>query len=183
MNKNIITKIADNDELSNDQKRNLICTHILKAVYDEQANVIMTANSTLSTNNPDKIAINFADIYSLLITDTGRYTERYASDILIDINSMERDICNNLETVNDNVYMFGIRRDGVDHFDYIKSNMIDYMNNHAYIREYYRKIYAIKINTEFISDRAYVTATLKDITADVAQATWKLQSIRKELSF
>lgn len=69
--------------------------------------------------------INMSGIYTKLIQEAGRICEAYASDILIDINSVEKWLAGRSQseyapTVGRS-YCFGFRKMGVDHWDFAKN--------------------------------------------------------------
>ena len=82
--------------------------------------------------------INESSILTKLIQDTGRFAERYASDLFIDWQSVDHYIRNG-ETENKS-WLFGIRESGVDHDSFIYSRMD---NNPRTWQYEYRKIYRL----------------------------------------
>ena len=93
--------------------------------------------------------INMSDIFSLLIKEAGRICEHYASDIIYDINSIE---CWIKERQNGECcgksWCFGFRRNGVDHWDFVK-------NSSCVGRDYY-KLYRLDMYCE----KGYIYASL-----------------------
>lgn len=64
-----------------------------------------------------KWSANMSMIYSKLITDTGRFCEHYASDIFIELQSVEKYI---QEGNSENkTWLFGIYSSGVDHMEFV----------------------------------------------------------------
>ena len=79
----------------------------------------------------------------VLIQETGRFVESYASDLLVSVNCMME----KLRSASGNkagLYLFGLRKSGVDHYEYVRSNMLQNRGCPHRIDDYYRKIYAIK---------------------------------------
>lgn len=77
--------------------------------------------------------INTSAIYSKLITDTGRFCENYASDILISLREVEKYI--DYGCCEDKTFLFGIYQDGVDHTNFVLANYKKY--------KYYRALYRL----------------------------------------
>lgn len=102
--------------------------------------------------------INLSSIATILIQNVGRFCERYASDFLITWNSVNR-ILESDEQNFDELILFGIRENGVDHDAYILSNLEQYKNLPGYFDHYYRKIFALRLQ----ASSGMMTATLKDI--------------------
>ena len=66
---------------------------------------------------------NFSTEWSRLINEAGRWCESYASDILIDFESI-REYLNSLangETMENREFWFGFRQMGIDHLAFIQS--------------------------------------------------------------
>lgn len=78
-----------------------------------------------------KWSANMSTIYSKLITDTGRFCEHYASDIFIDLQSVERYIQQG--SLENKTWLFGIRSSGVDHTEVVL-NKIDLREYRALYR-------------------------------------------------
>ena len=107
--------------------------------------------------------INESSILTKLIQETGRFAERYASDLFIDWQSVSKYIesgCTDSKT-----WFFGIRKDGVDHEAFINSRMD---NDSRYWYHNYRKIYRLDAIVEskdygYYSDLK-LTMTLKEVS-------------------
>ena len=90
---------------------------------------------------------NLSTEFTTLIQNAGRWCERFASDILHDVKSIERflesaydDYCNVTEgEITEKNFLFGFREDGVDHWDFIQSRVIN-DNIKTY---YYRALYEL----------------------------------------
>ena len=97
---------------------------------------------------------NTADIFTRLIQEAGRWCESYASDLLVDIDSVKDairpeavwsdrlDFAKDAEGKGYLEFMFGFRRCGVDHKAYIDA-MYDCNKNNA--DNYYRAIWRLRV--------------------------------------
>ena len=85
-------------------------------------------------------SINLSSIYTKLIQETGRFCERFASDVLYGIKTLESFM--NETGPFEVTEFFGLRENGVDGFEYIMHNF-----KNGYSASYYRKIYAVKLYT------------------------------------
>ena len=77
---------------------------------------------------------NFSTEWSRLICEAGRWCESYASDILIDFESI-REYLNSLangETMESREFWFGFRQMGVDHLAFIQSRTEREYASHVY---------------------------------------------------
>ncbi len=93
----------------------------------------------------ETINISIPDIETELIQTAGRWCERYASDLFIEWESMQKSLkkhIKNKNAVKSEIFIFGFRHNGVDHDAYVMFNM---KNPNCHISEYYSKIYAVKI--------------------------------------
>lgn len=134
------------------------------------------ANATYSGAKADfPENINLSNIYSKLIEETGRWTERYGSDLIISIDALRREFDAirhdpDFESKS-TIHAFGIRRDGVDGNLFLMSRL--YESSRAKISEYvnvdanYRKILLLEM--DYAAEDGYfnsirVTATLRDAT-------------------
>ena len=127
----------------------------------------------IATGYNDPSTVNMSDIWTTLIQNTGRFCERYASDIVIDINMIQDDL-RNLNNVNEyeNIYAIGIRKEGVDGNAFLTHRLKDaYKMNHLYATcyDYYRKIFVVKL-TKIDND---ITCELKQLTANDIIASYK----------
>ena len=92
-------------------------------------------------NHKERFDINYSTILTKLIQEAGRWCERYASDLFIDwISLMEKLADRNFEG---GCFIFGFRRDGVDHTSYILSRL-----NDGESKEYYRSIWRLEVEVE-----------------------------------
>lgn len=130
--------------------------------YNRQKQTLDKCYSYLSPAT--SVNINISSIIDTVITNAGRFCERYASDILFDLNYINDIIKNyNPNQPEEYIICFGIRRDGVDGNEFLKSRLKnDFRNNLYRINEYYRKILAVHIS--FDEENSELCCTLKDIT-------------------
>ena len=92
--------------------------------------------------------INYASILTRLIQSAGRFCVNYASDLFTDwINIEKRPTEENLYTDGVYEYLFGMRKQGVDHASYILSNV----NNGKYLSDYYSELF--KLTIKVVNDR------------------------------
>lgn len=92
--------------------------------------------------------INYSSILTRLIQSAGRFCKNYASDLFIDwINIEKRLTEENLYTDGVYEYLFGMRKQGVDHASYILSNV----NNGKYLSDYYSELF--KLTIKVVNDR------------------------------
>lgn len=85
------------------------------------------------------VTINWCDIKDKLIRLTAKYTDRYASDIIIDIIGIEEFI-NNIDRENEKSWLFGFRASGVDHFTFVSSK------DKKELKSEYRSIWKLDFN-------------------------------------
>ena len=85
-----------------------------------------------------KWSINDSSILTKLIQETGRFAERFASDLFIDWRDVEHFIATG--DTESKTWFFGIRECGVDHDSFINSRMA---NSKQYWKYEYRKIYRL----------------------------------------
>lgn len=99
--------------------------------------------------NGDVGNANITSILTFLIRECGRFTERFASDALYTMDHL-RDIARkkcDFDEPFDEIFIFGIRQDGVDGENYIMKNLADSrrsLNDYVYASHTYRKIYAVR---------------------------------------
>ena len=119
----------------------------------------ITADGHLTRNYENELVwdINTSSILTKLIQDTGRFAERYASDLFIDWQSVEKYINSGcLERCLENhTWFFGIRKDGVDHEAFITSRM---QNNPMHWEHNYRKLFRLDA---IVENDSYYTLTMK----------------------
>lgn len=82
----------------------------------------------------------YSEILSKLIVDTGRFAERFASDLFIDWSTIEKCLCD--PNYEGGKYLFGIRQSGVDPAAFVVSK---FNSKQYYANDYYRKIYVLLV--------------------------------------
>lgn len=102
---------------------------------------------------------NLSSEYSALIQMAGRFCEYYASDILFDIQALEKDLKDPIAFLNGETdvrkqYLFGFRKDGVDHKEFVLSQVQNY-GDKAY--HYYRAVYEMEIHMFLEDEGQYLT--------------------------
>lgn len=95
----------------------------------------------------DEYSWNNSTILTELIHAAGRWCERYASDLFIDWEIVEKDIASGYENPSEShCYLFGFRKDGVDNAAYIfaraKDIKIQYVSE---LDRYYRAMYKLTV--------------------------------------
>ena len=108
--------------------------------------------------------LNTSSLYSFLIKEAGRLCDHYASDMFIDLKTLDNAIAGSesvLFEVDDYRWVVGIRDYGVDHDAFLECRM----KEHSVARNY-RKIYYLEINldTEATYGR-YFNLALYDVSA------------------
>lgn len=96
--------------------------------------------------------LNMSDINSLLIKQAAKHCQHYASDVVIDINAMEKKILELAEfaikgvtaPVTDYVF-FGFRDMGVDGTTFVRSRISDPVE-YGDVRKCYKALYAAEIS-------------------------------------
>lgn len=126
----------------------------------------------ICTECGDPGSINLSGILTRIIQNVGRFAENWASDCLYTIDHI-RSLCENtysLEQEIDEIYCFGIRKNGVDHNAYIMNRLME--NRHGYWKEYtsaepyYRRVLAVRVHVfqKSNSSASHIECTLKDLT-------------------
>lgn len=83
-----------------------------------------------------KWAINVSDILTKLIKEVGRLCDSYASDLFISWNEIQKKLDNGTMR-GDELYVFAIRDDGVDHEQWYEQHKDD--------RNYYREVWFLDV--------------------------------------
>lgn len=91
--------------------------------------------------------INYSDILSKLIQETGRLCDHYASDLFISWNEIEEGLKN--PDWHGGKFLFGLRDSGVDHNSFVLSR---YNQEQRYARYNYRKMYLLIVTVELDGD-------------------------------
>lgn len=87
--------------------------------------------------------IGYSEILSKLIVDTGRFAERYASDLFIDWSIIERSLAD--PNYKGGKYLFGIRQSGVDPASFVVNR---FNQKQYYAKDYYRKVYVLLVTVD-----------------------------------
>lgn len=143
-------------------------THIaIRNAFDETTEIESQAPMTWDSNAKEYKG-NLSDIFSNLICCAGRFCESYASDLLIDCQSLLEKLKNKDE--DDYIDVFAFRKNGVDHNSYLISNLENYKDQPGRITDYYRRIMAVRVCRTDPDDPNEIQLVLKDITNKV---DWK----------
>ena len=103
---------------------------------------------------------NFSSEWSRLINEAGRWCESYASDILIDFESI-REYLNSLasgETMESREFWFGFRQMGVDHLAFIQSR-----TEREYASHVYRAVWRWSFTVEEREYGPYIVSKLEKL--------------------
>lgn len=91
--------------------------------------------------------VNYSSILTRLIQSAGRFCKNYASDLFIDWMNIESQLTGENTYYEDKYeYLFGMRKQGVDHASYILSNA----NNGKCLSDYYSEIF--KLTVKVVND-------------------------------
>lgn len=118
---------------------------------------VITAKGSFSSNHfmGKYWDINYSDILSKLIIETGRLVEHYASDLFISWQTIEEQLNN--PDYKGGVYLFGLREMGVDHNSFVLSRF------NSGDKKEYRKIYMLIIKVD--EEDGYITMELGEAEA------------------
>lgn len=114
--------------------------------------------------------VNCSDVFSKMIADTGRFAERYASDILYDIDTIKDILLRMPNGDASYIVPMGIRDSGVDGITFLLQRLKETrrtLDDYVYPDIKYRRILAVEIKSRTTHDGTdvpYVTLTLKNIT-------------------
>lgn len=129
----------------------------------------------IMVENGDMASINITSILTRIIQDTGRFAERWASDVLYTLDHI-RLLCDNeyiLEEEIDEIFPIAIRRDGVDSENFLMSRLKDTqrgpIDSYVYPQQIYRRILGVRVQVsyEYMGQRWHtprITCTLRDMT-------------------
>ena len=138
---------------------------------------ILATDSISVTRNLYKDSMNMSDIQTKLIQLTGRYCERYASDLICTLSDLQAfiEVQYSPEPMRKTIIV-GIREDGVDHEAFVVPRLEDTitgMNGYVHVDWVYRKLLAIDIQDEVKGEFGYPymerTVRLVDITHEVSR--------------
>lgn len=141
-------------------------SNIIKKAFDKSKSIETTVVNDYKTG----VSPNLSRIFTILIQSAGRYCENYASDILYDTTRIQNAIANiDTQTNNTEYELVGIRKNGVDGNEYIKSRFYG-----SDINEYH-EVFAIKLS--FDASTATLTCDLKDITSALLSAYKQINNV------
>ena len=119
---------------------NLVLPCFIESI--ERGKKVSGEDNCFYSTSQGKYEINMASIATKLIQEAGRWCDSYASDFLIDWRQIEN-LLESGEEEFDEVFFFGIRQCGVDHY-----NFILYRNINNVSSDYYSRIYALRMKAE-----------------------------------
>lgn len=116
---------------------------------------VLAKESANIWNNSSENEMNMSDIQTKLIQLTGRFCERYASDLICTLSSLQAFIKPRFHGDNKQwIIPVGIRKDGVDHEAFILSRLEETITNpythFVHVEHEYRKLLVIDIQ-DFIT--------------------------------
>lgn len=119
--------------------------------------------------NSGEYSINLSTIITKLIQETGRFCERYASDLLITWREIESFIFhpNPSDNFTNRVYAIGIRENGVDGNEYIAYEMEQSLS----IDDHYRRIYGIRVSHR----NNAVIVEMRDIKKEISYLSCRMK--------
>ncbi len=127
---------------------------------------------TLCQESGSLADINMSSIATKLIQNTGRFCERFASDLIISWNIVREHLePRPIDEPYRTVEIFGIRRSGVDHNNFFMSHLRNEGRERFFCCErVYQKVLALDIQitpADYPGDRPRVVCTLKDLTDEL----------------
>ena len=87
-----------------------IVDHVVFGYNSERKNIIEASGQFVNGH----ISVNLSSIWSRLIKEAARVCDFYASDLLIDIASVEEQLETFVRNGEEHTWLFGFRRSGVD---------------------------------------------------------------------
>lgn len=138
-------------------------------IYNSQTirNAIRSARVLCSEKGVLPSTISMSDIYTRLIFETGRWVDRYASDLLYDIKAID-DYIKSPDKVQQANFPIGLRKSGVDGTNFILSRLSDTRcgpSPYVYSERVYNKILAVSITLD--ENNYNFTVKLYDITNNI----------------
>lgn len=120
----------------------------------EKCDNILSKESCLR-NSDGTFDINLSTPLTILIQTAGRYCDSYASDLFISWEEIIKLVRTPPDDGNDKLFIFGFRRNGVDHDIFVRKSS-----------NRYRKIFAARLTCKQEENSEYdrLTFILKDIT-------------------
>ena len=112
--------------------------------------------------------VNITNITTKLIQETGRFVEDYASDLLIDIDAINRDLKEKGILEEPTIHICALRKSGVDGETFYYNRVRDNKSP----EDYYRRVFAVVIIPgAYYSDRDFnansVDVCLYDLTNEI----------------
>lgn len=139
---------------------------MIEKEYEYLNKAFAKTKECIATASGDIGVVNLANIQTILIQNAGRFCEHYASDVLYDIIAISDEATIPKAKENDTeelIFTFGIRQQGVDGNGYITARLKDTSNPYKLLRDYYRKILAVKM----IKTKDNIWCGIKDITKNI----------------
>ena len=115
-----------------------------------------------------KFGTNWSAIQSKIIYLAGRYCDRWASDILVSLFSVNQKIEEG--TQESESLLFGFREDGVDHAEWVIHKFADQHMYSNYYGAAYRQIWRLDID---VDEDERVTMTFYQVDKSVSEAKMK----------
>lgn len=152
----------------------------ISAAFEETEKISHTESYKAACGSDGKPNYNVSSMLTTLVQETGRFTERFASDVIISIKSFEEALDEPFEH-DDEIFLFGMREGGVDHYEFVRCNMSNYEYDCGKFENYYRKIYAIKLSIEdsITGNSDEVKLVMKEIRKALAHELWGIAAKRK----
>ena len=152
----------------------------VKSIFEKSDIICCDTSAFVNRDNHfDENDINLSSIVTMLIQETGRWVEAYASDLFFTWDEVCCCINRHMKTTEllpTETFMFGLRKNGVDHNAFVISrinNPTDFNN------DFYRKVYAVQILDYKDDDEAtdkHVIITLKDVTIEVNSEAYHIRT-------
>lgn len=117
----------------------------------------------------DLAYINISDILTRIIHDCGRFSERFSSDCLCEIEAITTLCKCKYEVVQpiDEIITLGIREDGVDHNNFFMQHVFNSrrpMSDFIDVTPYYRRVLAVRVQVMVENGYAKAICDLKNLT-------------------
>lgn len=147
----------------------------ISAAFEKTEQATHEESYRLIANSDGKPSYNISSMLTTLVQETGRFTERYASDIIISANSLMKSLDEPFEHDGD-IFLFGMRENGVDHYEFVLCNMDTYAHDSGKFENYYRKIYAIRLDIvdSITGKNDEAKLVMKEIRKALAQELWSI---------
>ncbi|MBD5585766.1 MAG: hypothetical protein HDQ88_11845 [Clostridia bacterium] len=132
----------------------------------DAVNTAKRNGNLLASENGRIDNINMSSIYSKCINAAGRWCERFSSDLLIDVRTINEYMKTPSDEHEMRIFGIGFRESGVDHNAFLMARIkdtMDHATHYCYPERTYRKIYAVVVK----KDHTELVAELYDITHDI----------------